>query len=200
MEKKLRLVLASGSPRRREILSLFKEDIKIVPSNVDETQLPNESPKDYVLRLAQDKASDVANNLLDNAKDSESLVIGADTIVLYNNLVLGKPTNKEDAKRMLEMLSGNWHEVLTGVAVVDLLNKKKVFDVCQTRVKFSTLSNVEIDWYIETNEPFDKAGAYAIQGYGSLFVEEIEGNYLNVVGLPITMLRKLLKELVVDLI
>jgi septum formation protein len=200
MEKKLRLVLASGSPRRREILSLFKEDIKIVPSNVDETQLPNESPKDYVLRLAQDKASDVANNLLDNANDSESLVIGADTIVLYNNLVLGKPTNKEDAKRMLEMLSGNWHEVLTGVAVVDLLNKKKVFDVCQTRVKFSTLSNVEIDWYIETNEPFDKAGAYAIQGYGSLFVEEIEGNYLNVVGLPITMLRKLLKELVVDLI
>lgn len=197
MEKNLRLVLASGSPRRREILSLFKEDIRIIPSKISETQLPNESPKDYVLRLAQDKAFDVASNSLDG---TNGLVIGADTIVLYNNLVLGKPSSKDDARRMLEMLSGKWHEVLTGVAVVDTINNKKVFDLCKTRVKFSTLSNAEIDWYIETNEPFDKAGAYAIQGYGSLFVEEIEGNYLNVVGLPITLLRKLLKELGVDLI
>lgn len=194
MEKKLGLVLASGSPRRREILSLFDQAIKIIPSQISEIQLFDESPKDYVIRLAKDKASDIA-------KDSpNSLVIGADTIVLYKDKVLGKPVNADDAREMLKLLSGKWHEVLTGVAVVNTSTKEILSDLCQTEVKFSPLSEGEIDWYIGTSEPFDKAGAYAIQGYGSLFVEEIKGNYLNVVGLPITLLRRLLKQMGQDLL
>jgi septum formation protein len=191
MENALSLVLASGSPRRREILSLFNKELKIIPSQISELQLFSESPQDYVSRLA---AQDIAKIC------SDSLVIGADTIVLYQDIILGKPTSKDDARKMLEMLSGNWHKVLTGVAVVNTYTSKSVVDICQTSVKFSQLTTTEIDWYIETNEPFDKAGAYAIQGYGSLFVEEIQGNYLNVVGLPVPLLRQLLKKVGGDLI
>ncbi|MBI4851277.1 MAG: septum formation inhibitor Maf [Acidobacteria bacterium] len=194
MEKNLRLVLASTSPRRQEILSLFYKELNIIPSQISELQLASESPKDYVFRLAKDKAQDVAKNL------PNSIVVGADTIVLYKNRVLGKPSSKDDARKMLELLSGNWHEVLTGVAVINTFSSKIEVDICQTQVKFSLLTKNEIDWYLETNEPFDKAGAYAIQGYGSLFVEEIEGNYLNVVGLPVPLLRKLLKKVGYDLI
>jgi len=194
MEKNLRLVLASGSPRRREILSLFNKELEVIASQISETQLPNELPKDYVTRLAKDKAQDIAKNC------PNSLVIGADTIVLYKDIVLGKPTSIDNAREMLEMLSGKWHEVLTGVAVINTYTDQYLVDVCQTRVKFSQLTASEIDWYIQTDEPFDKAGAYAIQGYGSIFVEEIQGNYLNVVGLPITLVRQLLKALGSDLI
>lgn len=194
MEKNLRLVLASTSPRRQEILSLFYKELKIIPSQISELQLVGESPKDYVFRLAKNKAQDVAKN------SPNSIVVGADTIVLYENKVLGKPSSKDDARKMLELLSNNWHEVLTGVAVVNTFSNKIEVDICQTRVKFSPLTKNEIEWYIETNEPFDKAGAYAIQGYGSLFVEEIEGNYLNVVGLPVPLLRNLLKKVGYDLI
>ncbi|KAF0236323.1 MAG: septum formation protein [bacterium] len=194
MEKNLRLVLASGSPRRREILSLFNKELEVIPSQINELQLPDESPKDYVSRLAKDKAQDIAKTCF------ESLVIGADTIVLYKDNILGKPTCAKDAHRMLEMLSGNWHEVLTGVAVINTYTSQSVVDTCQTHVKFSQLTANEIEWYIATNEPFDKAGAYAIQGYGSAFVEEIQGNYLNVVGLPVPLLRQLLKKVDSDLI
>lgn len=188
------IVLASASPRRQEILSLFNKDIKIIPSQISEFILPNEPAINYVTRVAEHKAQDIA------LKCPDSLVIGADTIVLYKDNILGKPTDTNDARRMLEMLSGNWHEVLTAIAIINTTNQKKAVEVCKTRVKFSPLTSSEIDWYIASDEPFDKAGAYAIQGYGSIFVEEISGNYLNVVGLPIPLLRRLLQEVGGELI
>jgi septum formation protein len=188
------IVLASASPRRQEILGLFSKELKIIPSQISEDILPNEPAISYVARVAEHKAQDIAS------KCPDSFVIGADTTVVYKEHILGKPACADDARRMLELLSGNWHEVLTAIAVINTSSQEKVVEVCQTRVKFSPLSNSEIDWYIATNEPFDKAGAYAIQGYGSIFVEEISGNYLNVVGLPVTLLRKLLRQVGGDLI
>jgi septum formation protein len=127
-------------------------------------------------------------------------VIGADTTVVCKGNILAKPLDATDAKTMLRQLSGNWHSVLTGVAIINTSTNKQAVDICQTQVKFSQLTDQEIDWYIATGEPFDKAGAYAIQGYGSIFIEEIVGNYLNVVGLPITLVRKLFRTLGEELI
>jgi septum formation protein len=178
------LILASGSPRRAALLRAAGIEFTVRIADVDETILASESPRDYVLRLSRAKALAVAGD--------EEMVLGADTTVVVEDEIIGKPADIEDARRMLKALSGKWHEVLTAVTL--LHGHKILSDVATTRVKFSEMSESEIDWYVSTGEPMDKAGAYGIQGYASRFVECIEGSYSNVVGLPVQMVYKLLKE------
>ncbi len=178
------IILASASPRRSELLRAAGIQFKIRVANVDETQMPGEAPHLYVARLAQTKALTVAQ--------SNELVLGADTTVVIGSETAGKPVDIEDAKRMLRLLSGNWHEVLTGVSFVR--NDEIQTEVALTRVKFATLSEAEMDWYAASGEPNDKAGAYAIQGLASRFIERIEGSYSNVVGLPLEMVYRMIAE------
>ncbi len=184
MLKNVNLILASGSPRRAELLRSAGIDFTVRVSDVDEKVLSGELPRDYVVRLSREKAQAVA-------AESE-LVLGADTTVVLLNEILGKPTDENDARRMLRLLSGKWHEVLTGVSLVN--GAKVTSDVAVTRVKFSKLSEEEANWYVASGEPIDKAGAYGIQGYASRFVERIEGSYSNVVGLPVQMIYRMLME------
>jgi len=184
-----RLVLASKSPRRAEILRAVGWEFEAVAANIDETRMESEDAVSYVKRLAQAKAETVAR------KTSAGLVLGADTVVLIDEEVLGQPRDDEDASRMLKLLSGRWHEVLTGLALVRVGNPPRVLINHETtRVRFCEMSANEIDWYVSTGEPKDKAGAYAIQGRGGLFIEEIEGDYFNIVGLPVRLLYKLMSD------
>lgn len=183
-----KIILASASPRRAELLRAAGINFDIRVANVDETPLSNEWPHDYVLRLAQDKATAVAN-----LSGADAIILGADTTVVYNNEILGKPIDNADARQMLSKLSGDWHEVITGVC---LRRAGQVLAEAEiTRVKFAPLSQAEIEWYVATQEPHDKAGSYAIQGYGSRFIERIEGNYSNVVGLPVQLVYRMLSQL-----
>jgi len=141
------------------------------------------------MRLARAKVIEVARR-----RDS-GLVIGADTIVVLDGRLMGKPEDESDAERMLKMLSGKWHAVMTGVSLYDAATKREVADYDKTLVKFAALTEKEIDWYVKTGEPMDKAGAYAIQGRGAMFIDEIAGNYHNVVGLPIPLVYRLAKRL-----
>jgi septum formation protein len=177
------LVLASGSPRRRELLEGLGVVFTVRPVDLDESPLPGEAPRDYVLRLAVEKA----------AAASGELVLAADTTVVVDGQILGKPQDDDDARRMLRLLSGREHSVLTGIAL------GKAAEVDETLVRFAPLSEAEIDWYVATGEPRDKAGAYAIQGLGSLFVEAVQGSYSNVVGLPIPRMYRLFARLGYDL-
>jgi septum formation protein len=181
-----KLVLASTSLRRAEILTAVAWPFEVVGSGVDETRLRSEPPASYVTRLAMEKADAVARRL------SAGLVLGADTTVVVSGELLGQPKDAQDARRMLKLLSGQWHEVLTGVALVRAghLNNSAV-DHERTRVRFGDLSEAEIDWYVSTEEPMGKAGAYAVQGKAALFIEEIQGDYFNIVGLPIRLVYKL---------
>ena len=179
-----KLVLASGSPRRAEILERAGWPHEIIVAGIDETVLPNEAPAAYVQRLARSKAEAVANRL------EEGLVLGADTTVVIANQILGQPVDEADARRMLRLLNAKWHDVLTGVAVVRVGGETRVA-YQTTRVRFAEISEQEIDWYIATGEPFGKAGAYGIQGKASLFIEEIEGDYFNIMGLPIRLVYEL---------
>lgn len=181
-----KLVLASGSPRRSEILRSVGWDIvKDVP-DIDETELPGELPEDYVRRLAVTKAETIA------ARHAGSLVLGADTTVVIGGQIIGKPTDLADAGRMLRMLSGNWHEVLTGVAVAS--DGATRSGTQSTRVKFARMSAAEIDFLVENGNPLDKAGAYAVQAQAALFIEGIEGDYWNVVGLPVSLVYRLVNS------
>lgn len=178
------IILASGSPRRSEIMeSVGWKFIKDVP-DIDETELPGELPDVYVLRLARTKAETIATRY------SGQIVLGADTTVVINDQIIGKPVDVTDAKRMLTMLSGNWHEVLTGVAVVRNGNSRAGLQ--RTRVKFAEMSEAEIDFLAKRGDPLDKAGAYAVQAQAALFIEGIEGDYWNVVGLPISLVYRLI--------
>jgi len=179
-----KLVLASGSPRRAEILERAGWPHEIIVAGIDETVLPNEEPAAYVQRLARGKAEAVANRL------SEGVVLGADTTVVVANQILGQPVDDADARRMLRLLNAKWHDVLTGVAVVRVGGETRVAYET-TRVRFAEMSQQEIDWYIATREPFGKAGAYGIQGKAALFIEEIEGDYFNIMGLPIRLVYEL---------
>ena len=179
-----KLVLASGSPRRAEILERAGWPHEIIVAGIDETVLPNEEPAAYVQRLARSKAEAVANRL------EEGLVLGADTTVVIANQILGQPVDEADARRMLRLLNAKWHDVLTGVAVVRVGGETRVAYQA-TRVRFAEISEQEIDWYIATGEPFGKAGAYGIQGKASVFIEEIEGDYFNIMGLPIRLVYQL---------
>jgi septum formation protein len=191
-----KLILASGSPRRAEILTSVGWEFTKDSADIDETELPNELPEDYVQRLAREKAETVA------AKYANAIILGADTTVVIDSQILGKPTDITDAKRMLKMLSGNWHEVLTGVALVTTKNPKSKIQnpesfvgIQRTRVKFVEMSDKEIEFLAEKGEPLDKAGAYAVQAQAALFIEGIEGDYWNVVGLPVSLVYRLIEDL-----
>ena len=178
-----RLVLASASPRRAELLWMLGLRFDVQPADLDETPERDEDPFDYVERLAKAKADEVAA--------PGTIVIAADTIVVLDGALLGKPTGDEDARRMLRSLSGRTHEVVTCVAVA--IGDGTVASFTETtEVTFVELSERDIEWYVQTEEPLDKAGAYGIQGAGGLFVAAIAGNYHNVVGLPLTALADLL--------
>lgn len=182
------IILASKSPRRREILENTKVRFSVKESQVDEVIKADESPKETVMRLAYEKALDVANN------NKESLVIGADTIVVINDRILGKPKNEEDAYNMVKLLSGKTHCVITGFALINLSLNKKVIDCEVSQVTFKELSEECIKDYLNTKESLDKAGAYGIQGYGGLLVNNIQGDYFNIVGLPISKISDCLKD------
>ena len=181
-----KIILASGSPRRRELLKEIGLNFEIYKPDVDETRLNNESPGGLCSRLSRLKAQAGAE------KFSDSIIIAADTIVVIDNEILGKPHDREDAFRMLKILQGREHEVITGVSVA--LNEKIITHTEHTFVKFTDLNDSEIREYISTGECDDKAGAYAIQGKGSVLIEGIKGDYFNVVGLPLCALSKMLKE------
>ncbi|MBR2133351.1 MAG: septum formation protein Maf [Eubacterium sp.] len=174
------LILASKSPRRKELLSIITKDFTILSSNEDETLPDGLTPKEAVEYLSKIKA-------LPFAKDGDT-VVGADTVVAINGNILGKPENEEDARRMLRLLSGKTHSVFTGVTVIK--NGSITTFSCETRVKFFELTDREIADYVKTGEPMDKAGAYGIQGKGALLVEKIDGDYFNVVGLPVSLLNR----------
>ena len=182
------IILASKSPRRREILENTKVRFSIKESQIDEIIKADESPKETVMRLAYEKALDVANN------NKESLVIGADTIVVINDKILGKPKNEKEAYEMIKLLSGKTHYVITGFALINLSLNKKVIDCEVSQVTFKELSEECIKDYINTKESLDKAGAYGIQGYGGLLVKNIQGDYFNIVGLPISKISDCLKD------
>ena len=179
-----KLVLASGSPRRTEILERAGWQHEVIVAGIDETVLPNEEPAAYVQRLARTKAETVASRL------KEGVVLGADTTVVVENQILGQPVDAADARRMLRLLNAKWHEVLTGVAVVRVGGETRV-SYETTHVRFAEMTDKEIDWYITTGEPFGKAGAYGIQGKASLFIEEIEGDFFNIMGLQIRLVYEL---------
>ena len=160
----------------------------IVPSGVDERRLVDESPAAFVVRISTAKATAVSGG-----SDDDRLVLGADTIVVVDGEILGKPHNTDDAVSMLQRLSGRSHEVLTGLAIVCGVERRTA--VARTRVTFVDLDDGEIDAYVATGEPMDKAGAYGVQGIASRFVKRIDGSYTNVVGLPLTVVEQLLKEL-----
>ncbi len=166
-------------------------DFDVRPVDVDESPRAGEAPDVYVLRLARAKARAAAESS-SPAKAERPIVLAADTIVAADGQLLGKPRDPDDARRMLERLAGRGHEVLTGVAV--RANDFRGAEVERTRVRFAELSAAEIDWYVASGEPLDKAGAYAIQGLGALFVTEVDGNYSNVVGLPLPLTYRLLRE------
>ena len=187
------LILASASPRRRELLSQAGVTFTVTAANINENLLPNEAAAAYVQRLAEEKAQAVwnANRSADTA-DDPLMVLGADTCVVCDSHILGKPTDTADARRMLALLSGRTHAVLTGLAVVT--RTKVVRDVEITQVMFNQIDDAEIARYISSGEPLDKAGGYAIQGYAARWIPRIEGCYFNVVGLPIARTIALLAE------
>ena len=179
------LVLASASPRRRELISLISNEVKIFPADVDENYSDDLSAEAVPEALAVRKASIVAGLFPDDT------VIGCDTSVIVDGVILGKPKDAEDAKRMLLLLAGKTHQVITGCAIFKGGRSISFSEI--TDVIFYPIGSDEIDTYVETGEPMDKAGAYGIQGYGSLLVKEIHGDYFNVVGLPVARLNKVLK-------
>ncbi|MDP9200434.1 MAG: Maf family protein [Gemmatimonadota bacterium] len=183
---KCRVVLASASPRRRELLNLVGIPHEVRPANIDETIRPRETPRRHAERLAREKASAIAT------RDPNLIIIGADTIVVINRKVLGKPADADEAAAMLRQLSGREHTVITAVAVSR--GKKLRSAVEEVRVKFRKLHDDEINAYIATGEPMDKAGAYGIQGYGATIVECIDGDYFSVMGLPVARLVGLLRD------
>ena len=180
-----RIILASASPRRAELLRAAGIEFDVIPADIDERVLPSETPDAYVRRVAEAKAHALVGRV------DGRVVLAADTTVVIDNEMLGKPLDDRDAKRMLRLLSGRCHEVITGVTV--LVRTEMITMVASTSVEFAELTDDEIDWYVATGEPRDKAGAYAIQGYASRFVTRVNGSYSNVVGLPIALVYEMLK-------
>ncbi len=180
-----KIVLASASPRRAEILRTVGWPFEAMPVHIDESRRPSEDPAAYVQRLAREKSAAAA------AQAPEMIVVGADTTVAIDDHILEKPLDSSDAGRMLRLLNDRWHRVLTGVAVVNPLTAETKVAYEETEVKFAPMSDDEIGWYVSTGEPMDKAGAYAIQGLGARFIERIRGDYFNVVGLPVRLVFEL---------
>jgi len=181
-----RLILASKSPRRLELLEKIGLDFDVIPSTVEEDSIAGESPDGHVLRLAEAKALDVAERY------PERWVVAADTIVCVDDSVLGKPKTREEAIEMLTRLSGRDHHVFTGFSVNHVAKKVRDRQAVKTAVKVKPLTKPEMEWYAGTGEPFDKAGGYAIQGIGAFMIESIRGSYTNVVGLPMCELIQMM--------
>jgi septum formation protein len=189
-----RLILASNSPRRRDLLAQVGLIFTVIPSDVDEQQVAGSDPDVLVRTLAESKAMDIAE------KHPHSWVIGADTIVVTDNQILGKPDSADAARDMLMRLSGKVHQVFTGYCICCRDQARLFTDAVKTDVRFKSLRDAEIEWYIQTREPFDKAGGYGIQGIGSALVKSIQGSYTNVVGLPVCeVVDLLIKEGIVEL-
>jgi len=193
----MQIVLASASDRRKELLQRLCIDFKVIISDFNEESVVFDGDcSNYVQTLATGKVLDVSKKL--QAK-GEKIIIGCDTIVSINNKILGKPKNKRDAFLMLKNLSGQQHQVYSGITLLNTENNKLISDFQCTRVLFSELKDEIINWYIETGDPMDKAGAYGIQGFAGVFVKEIHGCYYNVVGLPLNKLSVMLREMGVNL-
>jgi septum formation protein len=190
----MRVILASKSPRRKEILNSIGISFEVIESSFEESFDPSREPADVVEYLSFKKAESVAGILND-----EALVIGSDTVVVLDKEIMGKPQSEKHAYSMLKNLSGRWHHVYSGICVFNAGTGKYSTGFEKTAVKLKMLSDREIWDYIETGEPLDKAGGYAIQGVGSLIVEKIEGCYFNVVGLPVYRLSRLLEDFDVNL-
>lgn len=186
------LILASQSPRRRMLLEQVGVPFTVFPSEVDETINENVTPSEYVEILATRKAEHVARKLCDNPS---AIILAADTIVVLRNTVLGKPRDRAEALEMLIMLENNWHQVMTGITIIDAATGSRLTHVEKTWVKIRPLTTDAIWNYIDSGEPFDKAGAYGIQGRGALLVEKLDGCYFNVVGLPIYSVSVMLEQM-----
>ena len=182
------IILASNSPRRRDLLRQIGVVFTSDPADVDERVMTDETPEGYAVRVSLDKARVAA------ARAGGGIVIAADTIVVLDDEILGKPADERNAERMLARLSGRMHRVITGIAIIDAATGKSLTGTSITRVWFRALSREEIQAYVKTGEPLDKAGAYGIQEKGALLVDKVEGCYFNVVGLPLSLLGKMLGD------
>jgi septum formation protein len=188
-------ILASASPRRSEILTRLGIKFRVDPSGAPEPERnPYESPTAYAVRVALIKAKETAR------RHKSGLVLSADTIVVVGNKILAKPGSRKEAKSMLQQLSGRWHEVVSGFCLLDCGQYRIYSSFSRSRVHFRRLSPMEIEWYLRTGEYRDKAGAYGIQGYASLFIDRIEGCYFNIVGFPIAAFERLCRKAGIDLI
>ena len=183
-----RVILASASPRRAEILRTVGWPFDPLPVDIDETRRAGEQAVEYVKRLAREKAEAAA------ARVPSSIIIAADTTVTIDDHILEKPADEADAERMLHLLSDRWHSVMTGLAIINCESSRTMVAHEKTEVKFAAMSDEEIAWYVKTGEPMDKAGAYAIQGLGARFIEEIKGDFFNVMGLPIRLVYEVFVE------
>lgn len=182
----MNLVLASQSPRRKELLAVLGIPFSVAPSSIDESPRGGENPEEFVVRVAREKGVEVASRV------SRSVVLSADTVVTIDGEILGKPVDQQDAVRMLRKLSGRDHWVYTAVCVVNQLKQETLEGLDRTRVWFMTLDDEEIRDYIQRESVLDKAGAYAIQGYAGVYIPRIEGNYFNVMGLPLPLVHELI--------
>lgn len=182
----MNLVLASQSPRRKELLAILGYEFTVLPSSIDETPAPDEIPETYVVRVARDKGMEVASRV------SASIILSADTVVTIDGEILGKPMDTDDAFRMLRKLSGREHSVYTAVTMINQRKRETLEGLDRTRVWFKALTDEEIVDYIRRENVMDKAGAYAIQGYAGVYIPKIDGNYFNVMGLPLPLVHELL--------
>ena len=191
----MKWILASASPRRSEILMRLGMEFRVDPSVIPEPgRRPHETPSKYAIRVACFKAAETAG------RHSSGIVVGVDTIVVLDNAILGKPESLADARSMLQSLSGRWHEVLSGICLIDCSDGRKHSSFGRSRVHFRRLSPDEIQWYLGTGEYRDKAGAYGVQGYASLLIDHIEGCYFNIVGFPLAAFERLCRRSGINLI
>lgn len=188
----MKFILASSSPRRRELLASIGLEFDVMPSDIPEVRGEGESPEEYVARLSREKAMAIAG------KHPARWVIAADTTVLLGDEVLEKPRDAEDAKRMLATIAGNTHIVYTGVTLLNIEKHHRDTRVAESEVRILPLTTDDIAWYVGTGEPLDKAGSYAAQGLGGMFVDSIHGSYTNVVGLPLALLFQMLRRAGID--
>jgi septum formation protein len=184
-----KIILASSSPQRKDLLNQLGVTFEIIPSNFDEDSVKKIAPKEYVKKLARCKAEFVAST------QKEGVIIGVDTVITLNNEIIGKPKDEEDATRTLRKLSGKTHNVVSGICVINKYLNKTVTSAVVTKVKFRKLNDKLIKEYIKSKEPLNKAGSYGIQGKGAILIEEINGDYYNIVGLPLTTLAKILESM-----
>jgi septum formation protein len=188
----MRFILASTSPRRRELLASIGAEFEVLPSHVPEEHRPGEAPEEYVARLSREKANAIA------MQHPSRWVIAADTTVLLGDRLLEKPLDRADAARMLSLIAGKTHTVYTGVTLQNSGLGIRDTRVAESEVRMLPLSQSDVEWYVDTGEPLDKAGAYAAQGVGAIFIDSIHGSYTNVVGLPLAMLFQMMRKVGID--